>query len=113
MAKRWRQVRFDQQVEVKSYPQVEMKNYWQGLAEDELVEISSVETKKMKITIDSGAGVSVWPASWGVSGGETGRSFKDQTGSGERNPDQDVRREAGQVRDGGRQRQGGNEILSV
>ena len=55
-------------VEEKSYAQVETKNYWWDLAEDEPGEISSVEAKRMKITVDSGAGVSVWPASWGCPG---------------------------------------------
>ena len=32
------------------------------------VDIASVEKKKTKITVDSGAGVSVWPASWGCPG---------------------------------------------
>ena len=32
------------------------------------VDIASVERKKTKITVDSGAGVSVWPAAWGCPG---------------------------------------------
>ena len=68
VANRWRRVRFDPKVEVKSYARVGTKNYWRDLTEDEPVEISNVEEKRMKITVDSGAGVSVWPASWGCPG---------------------------------------------
>ena len=39
-----------------------------GRDERATVDIASVEKKKTKITVDSGAGVSVWPASWGCPG---------------------------------------------
>ena len=39
-----------------------------GRDERVTVDIASVEKKKTKITVDSGAGVSVWPASWGCPG---------------------------------------------
>ena len=32
------------------------------------MEIASVEPEKIKITVDSGAGVSVWPVAWGCPG---------------------------------------------
>ena len=44
---------------------------WTGkrdLKERATIDIASVEKKRTKITVDSGAGVSVWPASWGCPG---------------------------------------------
>ena len=65
-------------------PRVEVSNAWRALAvaeeEEEqeeveiagmaqvTVDIASVERKKTRITVDSGAGVSVWPVSWGCPG---------------------------------------------
>ena len=41
---------------------------WTGRRDRATIDIASVEKKKTKITVDSGAGVSVWPASWGCPG---------------------------------------------